>query len=304
MENVQPLKLGKVFSYSFNLLGKDFWKMFLTVTVSMLILMLPVALMIAYAVMNSGRFIDMRVYDFAGAMSTFSFLIVPYVVLILLAFALSPFMYGIPLILSASRMHGRPLSFREAFLLTGQKYGRLLLTTLSEFVLIILPLAVYILVIFGITSASVSGLYNGRMPMGNTLMFMPVLFLLQTALYAVSIYIGLVFQYATCITVNEDSYAFPAIFRAFSLVNKSGFWKNIGHFVVMMLCVGGAGMVIGLFGSMFILIMAVSPTLLPAMGTVIGIIVIACSAVLQLFSLVYVQLMYYNSRIATEGYGF
>jgi hypothetical protein len=301
----QPFLLGQVFSYSFKLFGKDFWKMFLTIIVTMFIVLIPAVVMIVSIVINPAFFksIDTQAL-MNNPFSAFpTSMIIMYVVLFIIALLASPYMAGIVLLLSSSRMKGKPLSFKEAFMAVTQKYGRLLATVLCSALLALPLIALYLVVYFGFFN-SLSGFASGDFNMsgfGSAFAMMPLMFLLNMVYEAAMILLGIAFNYALCATVNEEVYAFPAVFKGFRLLFKGGFWRSIGHFIVMALALAGAGIVFAILVALLAIPAAFAAMISPAIVIIFVLLILAFTGCIYPFELTYLQLMYFNARLKAEG---
>jgi hypothetical protein len=300
MENTtRPFRLGQLFSFSFKLYGKDFWKMFLTALVGMAIIAIPVVVCIIGLM---GKYTDANSNMNFGIRNNFSYaeitnFIISGIVIFVVALAVGTFIQGILLTMTSSRFKGMPLKFKEAFHLTAERYGKLILTALSNIVLVLPLIAIYVAVYI----AFINQIHMGSVSVVQNITVALIMLLMNLVYYAVTFYFSLVFRYSWCITINEDVYAFRALGRAFSLVGKSGFWKNIGNYVVMLLAISGAVMVSYFIFGMFFSIGAAAIFLMAFMAVIFVLIYIAFIAAICPFEYIYTQLMYFNARILTEG---
>lgn len=292
---MKPFLLGQVFSYSFKLLGKDFWKMFFAVVLGFLAMAIPLGIFIAFTVIGRESLLHTDQF-YSYSIPGYIFLnVLPMILILIIGLFILPFIEGVILNLSASRIKGSPLQFGQALGAAAHKYGKLILTYLSTFILL-LPA----ILILGVIIGGFAGMMTGARMYSYFAMF-PLLIILYIIMVIICTLLGIAFKFAICVTINEDLYAFPAVFKGFKLLFKGNFWRNIGHFIVMLLTVMGSSLVFGIIISIF----AIPLTFLHAIAFAF----VALSVILYIgyygtvipFEETFTQLMYYNARLQVDG---
>lgn len=306
MNQTSTFTLGQVFSYTFKLFGKDFWKMLLAVVLTFVVVLIPVAVFAVSIAINPRMFGSLDAHAFMR--NPFSFyliqdMLIMYIVIIVVALLVSPYTAGTVLAFSSSRLQGRPLAFKEAFSFATQNYGKLLLTVLASFVLV-LPLIALYFWFYSSFLGSMTGLASGNFSMSGLSSFfamMPLIFLLSIVYYAAMIILGIAFNFGVCVTVNEGMFGFRAVFKGFKLLFRGGFWRSVGHFLVMGLALAGAGLVFGLLIALLAIPIALAAVVAPVLIALLVLLILAFSGSVYPFELTYTQLMYYNSRLKVDG---
>ena len=307
MEAMKPFLLGQVFSYTFKLLGKDFWRMFFTVIICIAIILIPIAVFIAGFIINPELIISNINRDPLSMMQNPFYFISPsfwimYGVILIVALLVIPFGHGMILFFSSSRLKGITLSFKQAFFLAARKYGRLLLTAISGFILILPILVIYFAVYFGFMNSTLSGIASGSMEnMTRMFSLMPLMFLLNLVYSVAMLLIGIAIHFASCITVNENQYAFLAVLKGFKLLFKGSFWRNIGHYLVMCLVLAGFGIGFMLVMMILSIPIAIATMIAPVMIVLMVLLMLGFAGFVYPFAATFVQLMYFNARLHVDG---
>jgi len=301
--NIQPFRFGQIFKDSFTVLGKNFGKIVFGAFVSYGFIMTVMMIYQAMTLPNIAGALDPSMYG-AGTsdtapvsfdfMSWFVFIIV---IVLLQAFLFQP--YGESLVINtASRfLHGKNLPFGKANRQTGRKLGLVILTQLSR---LVLYLPVFAVIGAAIAGFAVSFAANWMNP-GAVLSGFGTFFGLYFLVIITLAFLNLIFMFSYNITVNEDRYAFKAVFRSAKLVLKGGFGPTLGHILLVGLIISGVFTALMLVVSIF-MFFAVANVVVPFV--VMWLFIIAALLFIVSYMQIFINFLYYNTRIRLEGYDF
>ncbi len=198
--------------------------------------------------------------------------------------------------------------FRQAFSLATEKYGRLIITMLCN-ALMYIPLILIYIFLFGCVFSSIFAApfysfdeFSGFSGFGPMFAIVPVIILMQTVLSAAMIYLGIVLKFSMCAVINEDKFGFTAVGRAFKLVSKGGFWRNIGHYLLITLAAGAAYFIVSLVTGIFTMPAFFIDNFILFSSIFSSLISVLFASAAYSLPAIYIQLMYFNSRIRAEGY--
>ena len=190
----------------------------------------------------------------------------------------------------------------RAFSAVGRKYGRLLVTLLCGAVIVLPITALYLWFYFGMLNTSFAGMMGGNYAsIGQMMSIMPLMSLVNIVFDVIVMLLGIATHYSLCVVINENRYAFTAVFDGFRLLFKGNFWKNIGNYVVMMLALMGAVIVFAIVMMLLSIPMMFASMVMPVLAVLMVLLILAFAGSIGPFQTTFIQLMYFNARLKTEG---
>lgn len=293
--DLRPLGFGEIFDRAITLYVRNFWPFVAIV----LVLIVPIAAMeLALGSAQSKEMNEaLRVWTHPTAAPPkltdlfSSGEVTAIVAIVLLTFAIWPFVFGSVAVGVARLYRGRNVEFAACYRSVLPRWGPLLLTLLAAFGVLVGWYVAFVLVVLAITLAS-AALSAVSIPLGIVAFVVALIVVLLSFLLLAPLLIAL--SFAMNAVVIENSSAAAAIGLGFRRIfNAREFWRSILFALAAFAVAFGGSLVVSAVA--FAALLAHAVILEVALASLLR-------AAIEPFSIVLIAVYYFDVRIRQEGY--